>query len=73
MSQETETMKVHQELATRNAKMAVEKVEKTRDELLDRLNKLERLVANQQQQITQIEQKYNLLLTARFDGRSTTA
>lgn len=70
-NQEVETMKVHQEIATRNSKEAIAKSEKTRDELLDRINRLERLVTNQEQKITQMEQKYNLLLTARFDGRST--
>jgi len=66
-----EIAKAHQEIATRNSRAAVEKVDSTRNELLERLNHLEQLVATQQQQITQLQQKYNLLLTKNFDGRAT--
>lgn len=66
-----ETAKAHQELATRNSRAAVKKADDTRNELLDRINHLERLVVTDHQKLVELEKKYNLLLTARFDGRST--
>ncbi len=63
--------KAHQEVATRNAQVAVKQANDTRTELLTRLNNLEALVTNQQSEIFQLNQKYNLLLTNRFNGGST--
>ncbi len=63
--------RAHQEVATRNAQVAVKQANDTRTELLARLNNLEALVTNQQGEIHQLQQKYNLLLTQRFNGGST--
>ena len=71
MSSESETIKAHQEIATRNAREAIRKSDATRDEVLARVNHLDALVANLTFEVAQLQQKYNLLLTARFDGKGT--
>lgn len=59
------------EVATRNSITAVITAEKTRDELLERIFKLEGDVATQANRIQMLEQKYNVMLGARFDGKAT--
>ena len=59
------------EVATRNASAAVITAEKTRNELLPRIEHLERLVGTQAGHLSILEQKYNILLGSRFDGKST--
>jgi len=66
-----EIARTHQEIATRNARAAVQAAETTKAEMTVRLNHLEHLVAGQQVKLGELEQKYNLLLTKRFDGRAT--
>ena len=66
-----ETVKAHQEIATRNSRTAINKAESTYNELLKRIIHLEGLVASQGQTITQLQQKYNLLLTKNFNGKGT--
>jgi porphobilinogen deaminase len=63
--------KMHQEIATHNSELALSNSEKTRNELLNRMAKIEMQVAMNTQALDQLFNKYNLLLTARFDGRST--
>lgn len=68
---EVNEAKFHGELAARNAKAAVDSSKATRDELIVRIQKLE-IVANQNiQKIMDLERKYNLMLSERFDGKST--
>lgn len=59
------------ELANRNSKVALKVVQETRDEMLDRMNKLEARVAAQSQEINILQHRYDLLLTANFNGGST--
>lgn len=61
----------HQELATRNSQAAVKTANATRNELLDRISRLEGVVAVLGQRLGDLEQKYNLLLTKNFNGGST--
>jgi hypothetical protein len=68
-----EVARAHQEVATRNSREAIRKADATRNELLGRITHLEALVANLTASVAQLEQKYNLLLTARFDGRATSS
>ncbi len=63
--------KAHQEVATRNAQVAVKQANDTRTEMFKRMLHLEAIVTNQQSEIQQLQQKYNLLLTQRFNGGST--
>jgi len=67
-----EIARAHQEIATRNSRAAIDKAESTHDELLARIVHLDQMVAQMTVTVSQLEQKYNLLLTARFDGRATT-
>ena len=67
----SEAIKAHQEIATRNSRVAIEKAERTHDELLTRIIHLEGLVSSQGQVIIQLQQKYNLLLTKNFNGGGT--
>jgi len=62
----------YSEIAARNSKAAVKAAEDTRNELLDRIIHLEQLVATQGELINILDNKYNLLLTQRFSGGSTT-
>jgi len=66
-----EMAKTHQEIATRNSREAIKKADATRDELLTKISHLENLVANLAAKTNELEQKYNMLLTARFDGKAT--
>jgi hypothetical protein len=67
-----EETKLHQEIATRNSREAIRKSDATRDELLVRISHLEQIVSGLSFSVQHLEQKYNLLLSARFDGKSTT-
>lgn len=71
MSSNNEIIKVHSEMATRNAREAIRKSDATRDELLTRIMHLEGVVASQGAAIGQLELKYNIMLTERFDGKGT--
>jgi len=71
MSSADEAIKAHQEIATRNSREAIRKSEDTHSTLLSRIEHLDTLVANLATEVAQLQQKYNLLLTARFDGKGT--
>ncbi len=66
-----ELIKHHQELATQNAEAAVKMAGKTRDELLERVNHLDSVVINLTNRVIELDRKYMLLLTERFDGKGT--
>jgi hypothetical protein len=66
-----ETVKAHQEIATRNSRTAINKAESTHNELLKRIIHLENLASSQGQVLAQLQQKYNLLLSKSFNGRGT--
>ncbi len=63
--------KAHEEVATRNAQVAVKRVGEVEITLTERLQHLENIVANMHGEIQQLQQKYNLLLTKSFNGGST--
>jgi len=65
------SIRAHQEIATRNSREAINKAERTHDELLGRITHLENLASSQGQALVQLQQKYNLLLTKNFGGGST--
>lgn len=66
-----EMAKVHQEIATHNAKTAVKVSGETRTELLDRVDILDKAVHALTFKVQHLEQKYNLLLSERFNTGST--
>ena len=63
--------KVHQEVATRNATVALEQVGKTKEELNAKIMGLELLVTSMKQKQDLLEQRVNLLLTKNFSGGAT--
>lgn len=68
---EIDEAKFHGQLAARNAKAAVDSSQATRDELIERIQKLEFVINDHTQRIMDLERKYNLMLSERFDGKST--
>lgn len=62
---------VNVEVANRNAIAAIEATKKLRDEYAARLLQLEMTVNSQRQKIAELEQKYNLLLSQRFNRGPT--
>jgi cell division protein FtsB len=64
--------KLIKELATRNSRTAVDLANKTREELTTKLLTLEKTVAQLVNQVSNLQQKYNLLLSNRFNKGSTT-
>ena len=66
-----EVIQANQELATRNSQAAVKTANQTRDELSAKILLLEKTVAQLVQQVSQLNQKYNLLLSNRFNKGST--
>jgi len=69
MSKEIE--KMHQEIATRNSINAVKKANEVEKLLLEEIGTLRTLVIQHHEQLAQLQQKYNLLLTKNFTGGST--
>jgi hypothetical protein len=63
--------KAHQEIATRNSMSAVKAAQDSEKRLNDRIDFLENLVRTQHEQIAQLQNKYNLLLSSRFSSGST--
>ena len=61
----------HQELATKNAVAAVKMAEHTRNELLERVNHLDKVVLDLTNRVIELDRKHALLLTERFDGKGT--
>ncbi len=59
------------DLARKNAQVAVDKAQSTREELLERIEFLEGKTATLDNQIQMLTQKMNLMIGARFDGKST--
>lgn len=66
-----ETVKAHSELATRNSREAVRKAEATDAALTTRMAHLEAVVSQLAGTVGGLEQKYNLLLSKRFNGKGT--
>ncbi len=66
-----EVIQANQELATRNSKAAVDTANKTKVELTEKIIVLEKTVAQLVFQVSQLNQKYNLLLSNRFNNGST--
>jgi len=66
-----EEIRAHQEIASRNAQAAIKLSEDTKTDLTDKVSHLGHIIADQEHRIAALEQKYVLLLTARFDGKST--
>lgn len=71
MNDRPDLSKAFGEVATRNAQAALEVANNTKSELTMRVNALENLVTSLNGQIAQLQQKYNLLLSSRFNGGST--
>lgn len=63
--------KAHQEVATRNARAAIDKIKETKGELDTRLQLLEMTVTSLQQEQEIMSNRINLLLTKNFTGGST--
>jgi hypothetical protein len=63
--------KAHQEIATRNSQNAVKSVDQLRAEMVDAFNAQSRAMQQMHAQLTDLQQKYNLLLTKNFHGGST--
>lgn len=64
--------KAHQEIATRNSQNAVKAVEQLRTEMVDAYNAQSRQMQMMAAQLTDLQQKYNILLSKSFHGGSTT-
>lgn len=63
--------KMHQEVATHNSELALKKVTLSRDELMERIERLDGVVANLQFEVQHLQQKYNLLLSKNFNTGPT--
>jgi uncharacterized membrane-anchored protein YhcB (DUF1043 family) len=66
-----EVAKAHQEVATRNARAAVDDVARLRTEMVDHFNAQSKVLQAMHAQVQDLAQKYNLLLTQSFHGGST--
>ena len=66
-----EEAKAHQRLATANAQRAVDTAEHTRDELLTRVDVLTANVSRLEHAVANLDRKYNLLLSERFNTGPT--
>jgi hypothetical protein len=66
-----EVVQANQELATRNSRAAIETATKTKEELSAKVQVLEKTVAQLVFQVATLNQKYNLLLSNRFNKGST--
>ncbi len=66
-----EVVQANQELATRNSQAAVKTANETREQLMTKVQTLERTVSLLVTQVSQLNQKYNLLLSSRFNKGST--
>lgn len=64
--------RVHEQIATRNARAAVALAKDIKAVFEIRIENLERGLNTLAAQYVQLECKYNLLLTERFDGGATT-
>lgn len=61
-----------EQLATRNAKIAVTVATMTKEEMERRVRGMEVLLAHMSNEIAQLTHKYNLLLSKNFSGGPTT-
>lgn len=71
MNDDRYIVEAHQKVETMNAKAALRHSEETRKVLTERINQLEMFLRTQNNVISQLQNKYNLLLTERFTGGST--
>lgn len=63
--------KAHEQVATRNSRVAIQVATDTRESLEEQVKCLRGAVSNLQHEVSHLHQKYNLLLTKNFDGGST--
>jgi predicted site-specific integrase-resolvase len=68
---ETEMAKVHQEIATHNSKAAVRVSSETKQELHKQVDRLNFMVNTLTQKVNDLDRKYNLLLSERFNTGPT--
>jgi len=63
--------KAWSEIATRNARAAIDKAESTRIEVTKKIDDLEKLINTMNVKLNQLEQRYTTMLIKNFDGGST--
>lgn len=68
---EVQMAKVHQEVATHNSKLAVKFSEKTQKDTHAECERLTAAVNTLSQKVLELDRKYNLLLSERFNTGST--
>lgn len=68
---ETDMAKVHQEIATHNSKAAVKLSIETKEKLAEQVDRLNFMVNTLTQQVQDLDRKYNLLLSERFNSGPT--
>jgi cell division protein FtsB len=66
-----EIVQANQEWATKNSKAAVDTANRTKEELSAKVMVLEKTVSQLVFQVSHLQQKYNLLLSERFNKGST--
>jgi len=66
-----EIAEMHEKIATRNAQSAVNSTAALREEFEEFRKAMTGIINDQQFRIADLTQKYNLLLTQRFNGGST--
>ena len=68
---DVEMAKVHQEIATHNSKVAADMSVKNKIELEAQVDRLNKITNTLTQQIADLQRKYNLLLSERFNTGPT--
>lgn len=63
--------KAHEEIATRNAQVAVTTANEAKNDVREKIRRLEGLLLNLTHEVEHLNDKYNLLLTKSFNGGST--
>jgi len=68
---ETEMAKMHQEVATHNSKAAMKMSVKTHEEMTEIQNRQQAAINTLSQKVLELDKKYNLLLSERFNTGPT--
>ena len=68
---ETQMAKVHQEVATHNSRLATKMAIDTKDELGKEVDRLNTVTNTLTQKVMELDRKYNLLLSERFNTGPT--
>lgn len=68
---ETQMAKMHQEIATHNSQVAADMSVKTKEELAVQVDRLNGSLNTLTQRVQDLDRKYNLLLSQRFNGGPT--